>query len=253
MVWVQILIPGMSEVTALLLGMLVYGLILRGGWWLLNWRSRHPRPILAGNAAGTASAVVRNADLKTGLPAFFRMSKATQFILYVLLLSPPVAATILVADEWEGGFDTVLEVLVGFLHPGSLLLTCIVYLLCPYTAWNIYWRRRDFIKFDINQVEYRSAYKTGKLVPGSIEMFRGRSWRFDLIDLFRGQMASSWFLKIIPMTGIGKNRGNEGEEYVILDLKAMNLGGSAKSIAKLASQVYGDKFLISNELPASAG
>lgn len=84
-------------------------------------------------------------------------------------------------------------------------------------------------------------------------MFRSRSWRFDLTDLFRGQMATSWFLEIVPVTGHGQDGGDKEQEHVILDLKAMNLGGQARAIAALASQVYGDKFLINNELPALAG
>jgi hypothetical protein len=79
-------------------------------------------------------------------------------------------------------------------------------------------------------------------------MFRSRSWRFDLTDLFRGQLTSSWFLEIVPLTGHGQDGGNREQEHVILDLKAMNLGGKARAIAAIASQVYGDKFLINNEL-----
>jgi hypothetical protein len=84
-------------------------------------------------------------------------------------------------------------------------------------------------------------------------MFRSRSWRFDLTDLFRGQLASSWFLEIIQFTGHGQDGANREQEHVILDLKAMNLGGQARAIAALVSQVYGDKFLINNELPTQTG
>ncbi len=247
------LIQAMSEVAVMLVGMLVFGIIIRGGWWLMNWRARHPRPILPGNGVGIASDVAGNIEKKADLPVFFRMSTTLQVILYVLLLSPPLAATILIMDEWVGGFDSVFEVLVGFLHPANLFLTAIIYLLCPNTAWNIYWRRRDFISFDHGEIRYRSGFKSGELIPARISMFRGRSWKFDLTDLFRGQLATSWFLEIIPKPGPVKNGGTWEAEPVILDLKAMNLGGSALSIAKLASQIYGDKFVINNELPAPVG
>ncbi|HLO80778.1 MAG TPA: hypothetical protein VK166_07470 [Chitinophagaceae bacterium] len=243
------LIPGMSDVAAIMLGMLVFGLILRGGWWLLNQSARHPRPLLAPKAAGTASAAVSRLSKKVGLPVIFRMSTTTQVILYVLLLSPPVAVTIMMRDEWEGIVNFLMGIVLSLLHPSSLFVFCMIYLLCPYTAWNIYWRRKDFISFDDHQIEYRSGFTSGKLVPGKITLFRGRSWRFDLTDLFRGQMASSWFLDMVPIPGTGEKSATGEEEHVILDLKAMNLGGSAKSIAKVSSQLYGDKFLINNQLP----
>jgi hypothetical protein len=250
---VQNQILAMSEVAVMMLGMLVLGLILTGGWWLTNWRARHPRPIIAGNASGSPSALAGNAGSEADLPVLFRMSTTTQFILYVLLLSPPVVATILIRYEWEGLGIFLMELLFSLLNPAILFLTGIIYLLCPFTAWNIYWRRRDFIRVGPEQIKYRSGFTSGKLAPSKIVLFRGRSWRFDLIDLFRGQMASSWFLEIIPVTGNGKYGGTEQGEHVVLDLKAMNLGGSARSIAKLASRVYGDKFLVNNELPAPAG
>lgn len=246
---VQILLVAMSEVAEMMLGMLVFGLILRGGSWLMNWRARHPRPIKAENEYRPGSGALTDTGIKADLPAVFRMAIWTQILLYIVLLSPPVAATLLILDEWEGGYVYLLEILVGLLNPSSLFLICIVYLLCPYTVWNIYWRRRDFIRFDSDEINYRSGFQSGKLVPAKLTMFRGRSWRFDLVDLFRGQMASSWFLEIVPAKGTGKNTDAEQEEHVILDLKAMNLGGSARAIAKLASRVYEGKFLINNQLP----
>ncbi len=241
-------IPGMSDVALMLLGMVVLGLILHGGWWLLNWSARHPRPLLSARAASAGSAAV-SSPAKVDLPVFFRMSTTTQVILYVLLLSPPVAATFLMRHEWESIGEFLFDILLSLLNPSSLFLGCIIYLLCPFTAWNIYWRRRDFIRVDADQIEYRSAFTSGKLVPGKITLFRGRSWRFDLTDLFRGQMVSSWFLDIVPVPGKGKENKAGEEQHVVLDLKAMNLGGSAKSMASLLSQVYGDKFLINNQLP----
>jgi hypothetical protein len=174
------------------------------------------------------------------------MSPTLQVIYCVLLLLPPVASIVVIVKDWEGWPIFLWDLLYGLLHPASFFLTSIVFLLCPYSAWNIYWRRHDYIRFGSDEIEYRSGFKSEKLVPVKITMYRGRSWRFDLVDLFRGQMATSWFMEIV--TNSGKNGGMNREESVILDLKAMNLGGRARAIAKSASWYYGDKFLVENEL-----
>lgn len=44
----QILLVAMSEVDAMMLGMLVFVLILRGGYRVMNLRARHHRPIWGG-------------------------------------------------------------------------------------------------------------------------------------------------------------------------------------------------------------
>jgi hypothetical protein len=103
------LMPGMSDVAAMMLGVLVLGLILRGGWWLMNWKVSHPRSIHTGTGVGPLSTAVSNADGKADLPAVFRMSAALQVILYVLLLSPPLVATIVIRDEWEDWGSFLME------------------------------------------------------------------------------------------------------------------------------------------------
>jgi hypothetical protein len=243
------LIPGIGDVAAIMLEMLAFVLIIGGGWWVVNWIINYPWPLLSAKAARAASSAVISDSKKVSLPVFFRMSTTVQFVLYVLLLSTPVAATIMMADAWEGLPSFLFDFLLALLNPSSLFLMGIIYLLCPFTAWNIYWRRKDFISVDSDQIEYRSGFSSGKLVPAKLTLFRGRSWRFDLIDLFRGQMASSWFLDILPAPGHGNKNADEEEKHVVLDLKAMNLGGSARAIARLLLQVYGDKFLINNQLP----
>jgi len=174
------------------------------------------------------------------------MSPTLQVIYCVLLLLPPVASIVVIVKDWEGWPIFLWDLLYGLLHPASFFLTSIVFLLCPFSVWNIYWRRHDYIRFGSDEIEYSSGFKSEKLVPARITMFRGRSWRFDLVDLLRGQMATSWFMEIV--TNSGKNGGMNREESVILDLKAMNLGGRARAIAKSASWYYGDKFLVDNEL-----
>jgi hypothetical protein len=249
---VQIMILAMREVAAMTLGMLVFGLIIGGGWLLMNWITRYPRPIKAANADCPGPTACSDTGMKADLPVVFRMATWVQRLLYVALLSPPVAASLLIISKWVVIIQ-FLEGQVGVLIPSYLFLISVIYLLCPFTAWNIYWRRKDFIRFDSGGISYRSGFESGKLVPAKLTMFSGRSWRFDITDLFRGQMASSWFLEIIPLTGYGQDGGNKEQEHVTLDLKAMNLGGSAMAIATLASQVYGDKFLINNELPTQTG
>jgi hypothetical protein len=150
------------------------------------------------------------------------MSPTLQVIYSFLLLLPPVAAIVLITWNWEGWPNFLMDLVLGLLHPPGFFMTAIVFLLCPFSVWNIYWRRHDYIRFGSDEIEYSSGFKSEKLVPARITMFRGRSWRFDLVDLLRGQMATSWFLEIV--TNAGKNGGMNGEESVILDLKAMNLG-----------------------------
>lgn len=249
--FVQIASREMGEGAALIIGIFSFLFLISGGWWLLNWMAVHPRPILTTNDVKSVPFMHTLNKPVPDLPVVFRMSATTGITLIILLLIPPFLAVVMIISGWEGGPDFLLELAISLLNPFILTLVCLVFLLCPFTAWNIYWRRRDFIRFDINRVEYRSAYKTGTLVPASIQMFRSRSWRFDLTDLFRGQMASSWFLEIIPAPGHGQKNADGGVEHVVLDLKAMNLGGSARSIAGLLLQVYGDKFLINNQLPSS--
>lgn len=241
--FILILIPVMDEVVLYFLVVLAFFFVLRGVWWFLNGVAFRPRPILTENDTGPAFAATGNTGRQTDLRSVFRMSSTLQVIYCVLLLLPPVAGIALIVRNWEGWPIFLTDLLLGLLHPSGFFLTAFVFLLCPFSAWNIYWRRHDYIRFASDQIEYRSGFKSGKLDPKRIRMFRGRSWRFDLVDLFRGQMASSWFLEITTKKGSGS-----GDEYVILDLKAMNLGGWARSIAKSASWYYGDKFLVDNEL-----
>lgn len=241
-----ILIPVMSDVVILFLGSLAFVFLLRGAWWCLSWIAFHPMPILAENDAGPAFTATGNTGRQTDVRSLFRMSSTLQVIFYVLLLLPPAASIVLIVRDWEGWPVFLMDFLLGLLYPASLFLTAIVFLLCPFSAWNIYWRRHDYIRFGSHEIEYRSGFKSAKLVPVRITMYRARSWRFDLVDLFRGQMATSWFLEIV--TKAGKNGGMNGEESVILDLKAMNLGGRARSIAKSASRYYGHNFLVDNRL-----
>jgi hypothetical protein len=248
----QILILTMRDVAVMIQAMLVFGLIIGGGWLLMNWMTRYPRAIKAENEDWPEPTACPDTGMKADLPAVFRMATWIQRLLYVLLVFPPVAASLLIISKWALVIH-FLEGQVGVLIPYYLFLTSVIFLLCPFTAWNIYWRRKDFIRFDSGEISYRSGFKSGKLVPGKLAMFRGRSWRSDLTDLFTGQLASSWFLEIIQLTGHGQDGANREQEHVTLDLKAMNLGGKASAIAAIASQVYGDKFLINNDLPAQAG
>jgi hypothetical protein len=236
----------MSDVVILFLGSLAFVFLLRGVWWFLNWSVFHPRPIMAENDAGPAFATAGNTDRQTDLRSVFRMSSTLQVIYCILLLLPAVVAIVLIVKNWEGWANFLMDLLLGLLHPAGFFLTAIVFLLCPFSAWNIYWRRHDYIRFGSHEIEYRSGFKSAKLAPLKITMYRGRSWRFDLVDLLRGQMATSWFLEIV--TKAGKNSGMNGGESVILDLKAMNLGGRARSIAKSASGYYGHNFLVDNQL-----
>jgi hypothetical protein len=244
--FILILIPVMSDVVILFLGSLAFVFLLRGAWWFLNWIAIHPVPILAENDTGPAFAATGNTGRQTDLRSVFRMSSTLQVIYCVLLLLPPAVSMVFIIRDWEGWEVFLTDFLIGLLHPASFFLTAIVFLLCPFSAWNIYWRRHDYIRFGSHEIEYRSGFKSAKLVPVRITMYRGRSWRFDLVDLFRGQMATSWFLEIV--TKAGENGGINGNESVILDLKAMNLGGRARSIAKSASWYYGHNFLVDNKL-----
>lgn len=232
---VPVLLWGMNDVALLMLGMLALALLLRGGWWLMNWNAHHPR------------SIVIEPGTRVDLPVIFRMPSSSRWILYVLLLSPPVAAMIMMIRDWDGIGNFLMEMVMTIFSLTGLFLFAIIFLLCPYTAWNIHWRRKDFIRFDRDQITYWSGFTSATVVPEKITMFRGRSWRFDLVDLFKGQLASSWFLEIIPSDENGKPGGREP---VVLDLKAMNLGGSARAIARVAGQVYGDKFLVNNRLRA---
>jgi hypothetical protein len=245
--FILILIPVMDEVVLYFLVVLAFVFLLRGVWWFLNWIAFRPRPILAENDAGPAFAATGNTGRQTDLRSVFRMSSTLQVIYCVLLLLPPVASIVLVVKVWEGWQIFLTDLLLGLMHPSSFFLTAIVFLLCPFSAWNIYWRRHDYIRFGSDEIEYRSGFKSAKLVPVRITMYRARSWRFDLVDLFRGEMATSWFLEITTKTG--KNGVIEGLESEMLDLKAMNLGGRTRAIARTACHFYGDKFLIHNQLP----
>jgi hypothetical protein len=246
MAFLQILIPVMNEVVLYFLVVLAFVFVLRGVWWFLNWIAFRPRPILVENDAGPAFEATGNTARQTDLPSFFRMSPTLQVIYCFLLLLPPVAVIVLIVKNWEGWPVFLTDLVLGLLHPAGFFQAAFIFLLCPFSAWNIYWRRQDYIRFGSHEIEYRSGFKSAKLVPVRITMYRGRSWRFDLVDLFRGQMATSWFLEIV--TKAGKNGGMNGEESVILDLKAMNLGGRARAIAKSASWYYGHNFLVDNQL-----